>query len=79
MKPFKNDHIFNIGLSDKNEPKKLYLDNDGGNTSLINFGSDNSILVESRTLDSFKIYEKIKLLKMQDEILNSLQLISRKI
>jgi len=63
----KNDHIFNIGLSDKNEPKKLYLDNDGGNTSLINFGSDNSILVESRTLDSFKIYEKIKLLKIDAE------------
>ncbi len=62
-----NDQVFNIGLSDSNESKKLYLDNDGGNTSLIDFGTDKSILVECKTLDSFKIKEKIKLLKVDAE------------
>ncbi len=62
-----NHQVFNIGLSDSNESKKLYLDNDGGNTSLIDFGTDKSILVECKTLDSFKIKEKIKLLKVDAE------------
>ena len=45
---------------------KLYLNTDGADSSLIYFGTDNSINVETKMLDSFN-YDKIKLLKIEAE------------
>ena len=47
--------------------RNLYVDNDGGNTSFLDFGSNNSKMVESKTLDSFDFKQRIKLLKIDAE------------
>ena len=58
--------IYNFALSNIEENRKLYLNTDGADSSLIYFGTDNSIDVEAKTLDSFN-YDKIKLLKIEAE------------
>ena len=55
-----------IALSDNNGNQKIYLDSDGANSSLSYFGNDNSIEVETRTIDSFE-FPSIKLLKLEAE------------
>jgi len=57
----------NIALSNSNGNEKLFLDNLGGNSSIIFFGNDEYDLVETKTLDSFNISEKIKLFKIEAE------------
>ncbi len=59
--------LYNLGLSNENKTRDLYIDNEGGNTSFSNFGSRDSKLVESRTLDSFEFNHIIKLLKIDAE------------
>ena len=61
-----NKH-FNLGLSNKNNNKNFYFDSEGGNSSFIDFGSDNFEVVETKRLDSFKFDKKIKLLKIDAE------------
>ncbi len=58
--------IYKLALSNKEEKMKLYLNTDGADSSLIYFGTDNSINVETKMLDSFN-YDKIKLLKIEAE------------
>ena len=59
--------LYNLGLSNQNMQRNLYVDNDGGNTSFLDFGSNNSKMVESKTLDSFDFKQRIKLLKIDAE------------
>lgn len=61
-----NKH-FNLGLSNKNNNKNFYFDSEGGNSSFIDFGSDNFEVVETKRLDSLKFDKKIKLLKIDAE------------
>ena len=61
-----NNH-FNLGLSNKNDNKNFYFDSEGGNSSFIDFGSDNFEVVETKRLDSLKFDKKIKLLKIDAE------------
>ena len=46
--------------------QKIFIDSDGANSSLSYFGNNNSIEVETRTLDSFN-FQNIKLLKLEAE------------
>ena len=39
---FKNN-LFNVALSDVSGQGELYIDNEGGNSSLINFGSEKKL------------------------------------
>ncbi len=65
---FSDDSKFeNIALSNKNGNEKLFLDNVGGNSSIIFFGNNEYDIVETKTLDSFNISEKIKLFKIEAE------------
>ena len=59
--------LYNLGLSNQNMQRNLYVDNDGGNTSFLDFGSNNSKMVESKTLDSFDFKQRIKLFKIDAE------------
>ena len=65
--PESENNLYNLGLSDKDEETPFYLDNYGGNSSLIDFGSENSIKVQTKRLDSFQFSESIKLLKIDAE------------
>jgi len=58
--------LFNKGLSNKQGVNKFYLDNYGGNSSLVYFGENNFIEIETVRLDSLN-FEKIKLLKIDAE------------
>ena len=54
-------------MSDKDEETLFYLDNYGGNSSLIDFGSKENIKVKTKRLDSFDFGNSIKLLKIDAE------------
>ncbi len=54
-------------MSNKEGSLKFFLDNEGGNSSLSNFGSNDSIEVESRTLDSMNFNFDCKLFKVEAE------------
>tara|TARA_B100000161_G_scaffold189712_1_gene137343 strand:- start:753 stop:1625 length:873 start_codon:yes stop_codon:yes gene_type:complete len=60
------NEFFNLGLSNLNGSTTFYLDNEGGNSSLVNFGSNQTTEIETKTLDSFK-FENIKVLKIDAE------------
>ena len=60
------DTIYNLALSNVDGKQDLYLDTDGGNSSLSNFGTESKSQVESRTFDSFK-FKNVKLLKIDGE------------
>ena len=53
-------------MSNINKEEDFYLDNEGGNSSLIDFGAQKSIKVQSKKLDSFN-FKNIKLLKIDAE------------
>ena len=42
IKIIRMDNIFDSGLSNKNGTSKFYLDNDGGNSSFYDFGTQNT-------------------------------------
>ena len=65
-KNIKTGQIVNKALGESNSFKNLYIDSEGANTSLINFGSNTEYEVESITLDSLNL-EKIKLFKIDAE------------
>ncbi len=56
-----------IALSNTVEQKSLFLDSEGGNSSLISFGTDEHVKVDTNTLDNYEINESIKLLKIEAE------------
>ncbi len=59
--------LFNNALSDEHSKTNFYIDNEGGNSSLIDFGTSESNIVEALPLDSFNLKERIKLLKVEAE------------
>ena len=63
---FKNN-LFNVALSDVSGQGELYIDNEGGNSSLINFGSEKVKKVKLEKLDNIQIEGNIKLLKVEAE------------
>ncbi len=60
-------HLFNYALSNKEGSLKFFLDNEGGNSSLSNFGSSDFIEVKSKTLDSMNFNFNCKLFKVEAE------------
>lgn len=64
--PTQNSSLYNLALSESNGKKRLYLNTEGGDSSLI--FSKNAVYdeVESRTLDSYN-FPKIKVLKIDAE------------
>ena len=59
--------MFNVALSDVSGQGELYIDNEGGNSSLINFGSEKVKKVKLEKLDNIQIEGNIKLLKVEAE------------
>ena len=59
--------VHNIGLSNIEGSNNFYIDNEGGNSSFVDFGTSESIKVETKTLDSFNIKKNIKLFKIDAE------------
>jgi len=59
--------VHNIGLSNIEGSNNFYIDNEGGNSSFVDFGTSHSIKVDTKTLDSFNIKENIKLFKIDAE------------
>ena len=59
--------VHNIGLSNIEGSNNFYIDNEGGNSSFVDFGTSESIKVDTKTLDSFNIKENIKLFKIDAE------------
>ena len=61
-----NSNIYKIALSDKSQERSLFLDTEGGDSSLENFGSLEKIKVNSKRLDEYD-YQDIYLLKIDAE------------
>ena len=61
-----SNKLFNYGLSSKEGKAKLYLDTFGANSSIEQFGSEEFINIETKTLDSFD-FDDIKLIKLEAE------------
>tara|TARA_B100001057_G_scaffold500029_1_gene613087 strand:- start:34567 stop:35448 length:882 start_codon:yes stop_codon:yes gene_type:complete len=59
--------VHNIGLSDIEGSNNFYIDNEGGNSSFIDFGTSKSLKVDVKMLDSYNINKKIKLFKIDAE------------
>tara|TARA_B100001057_G_scaffold264294_1_gene264409 strand:- start:7665 stop:8522 length:858 start_codon:yes stop_codon:yes gene_type:complete len=59
--------VFQNALGSKNERKTLYLDTIGGNSSLIDFGTNNKVSIEVIALDSLNIDTPIKVFKVEAE------------
>ena len=59
--------VHNIGLSNIEGSNNFYIDNEGGNSSFVDFGTSESIKVDTKTLDSFNIKKNIKLFKIDAE------------
>lgn len=59
--------LFNKALSDVNSNSNFYIDNEGGNSSLIDFGTSETNIVETIPLDSINLKERIKLFKVEAE------------
>ena len=76
-----HQNVFHMNaLSNKDGSKEFYIDNYGGNSSLVKFGDSESIKVSTITLDSLNLEKKIKLFKIDAEGLkgsvNTLRLIN---
>jgi len=63
----KYTRLFKQGLSDSQSLKQFYLDNEGGNSSVIDFGSGINTLVPCIDLDNLNIDYKVKLFKVEAE------------
>jgi len=61
------DQFVNVALSDRNGESKLFLDSQGGDSSIIFFGNDNFEFVKTITLDSLGLENPIKLFKLEAE------------
>ncbi len=61
------DNIFDSGLSNQNQSLKFFLDNEGGNSSFYDFGSEEYIEVNTLKLDDLEISGPIKLIKIEAE------------
>ena len=59
--------VFQNALGNKNERKNLYLDTIGGNSSLIDFGTNQKVPIEVIALDSLSIDTPIKVFKVEAE------------
>ena len=62
-----NETSYNLALSNKNGEEKLFLDSYGGNSSIVYFGNKNYEIVQTVTLDSLNLNQKIKLFKLEAE------------
>lgn len=62
----KSSHSYKVALSNESTRKQFFLDTDGADSSLEFFGRNNSLNIETATLDSFDL-EKIKLFKIEAE------------
>ena len=69
IKNYPNDskNLYNSGLSNENSIKKLFTDSEGGNSSFIDFGSEDIMEVQCITLDSLNLKKEIKLFKVEAE------------
>ena len=63
----KNVILNNFALSNNNGTSELFIDSDGANSSLFNFGTDKKTVVNTKRLDSIKFEKKIKFLKIDAE------------
>ncbi len=63
----KKSVINNFALHEKTGNYKFYLDNHGGNSSLVDFGSSEFVNIECKSLDDLKIEDTIKLFKIDAE------------
>lgn len=61
-----DNKAYNMALSEKEETKKLFVDTEGANTSLVDFGTSTTNDIYTNRLDSFK-FKNVKLLKIDAE------------
>jgi FkbM family methyltransferase len=66
LSSFKNVYLENIALSNESKKTSFFIDEEGANSSLSDFGSSRKLEIESKSLDDFGL-ENIKLLKVEAE------------
>ena len=60
------NEYYEIALSNLSGQLNFYLDNEGGNSSLEDFGADEKVVVDTKKLDDYD-FKNIKLLKIDAE------------
>ena len=65
--PEPRNTFYNQALSNKTKNQEFYLDNVGGNSSLVDFGGAKSTLISTIELDKVELPEKIQLFKIDAE------------
>tara|TARA_Y100000741_G_scaffold285448_1_gene225247 strand:- start:10 stop:888 length:879 start_codon:yes stop_codon:yes gene_type:complete len=63
----KDSQVINMALSNENKERELYLDSEGGNSSLEKFHTGNLIKIKSIKLDDVEISDNVKLFKLEAE------------
>ncbi len=63
----KNVILNNFALSSDNGTSELFIDSEGANSSLLNFGTNKKIKVSTKRLDSINFAKNIKFLKIDAE------------
>ena len=66
LSSFKNVYAQNIALSNESKKTSFFIDEEGANSSLSDFGSSRKQEIESKSLDDFEL-KNIKLLKVEAE------------
>tara|TARA_B100001250_G_scaffold13960_1_gene12216 strand:+ start:34464 stop:35327 length:864 start_codon:yes stop_codon:yes gene_type:complete len=66
LNKFSNVKLYNLALSNDTKTSQLFVDKEGANSSLSNFGSSERKEVSTNKLDEFKL-QSIKLLKVEAE------------
>lgn len=66
LSSFKNVYLENIALSNESKKTSFFIDEEGANSSLSDFGSSRKLEIESKSLDDFGL-ENVKLLKVEAE------------
>ncbi len=65
--PESKENLYQIGLSNKSGKSNFYMDSFGGNSSLIDFGSDSKISINTVRYDSYNFKNPVKVLKIDAE------------
>ena len=64
---YNNVILNNFALSNLDGTAELFIDSDGANSSLFNFGTNKKTVVNTKRLDSLNLEKKIKFLKIDAE------------
>lgn len=62
-----DENLYKLALSNVDGTTNFYVDNEGGNSSIVDFGTPHNVEINTIRLDSLNLQEDIKLFKLEAE------------